>query len=1467
MPSVKNPGLLVPRAGQVPAKTVPSAGLIEPNRDVEPLKAHLQDPSRAHMASAIGIVDAGGFFASDEVEGALQEVGGGSAYGRQSGVLTGCTFTSVGTTLTIDAGSKILFKGMLRDVSGESVVVTAGTKYIYFDGTTGVLTSSGALVADLTLGFVLVARVVSSGVAITSSIDLRFFVVSLDRKVDYTVRDGGLNQANNEAEACFVTLEAAFFWLNNFAPSVESKRTLIVRGDHTVTDTLTLSQNGVEIRGEGGATITFTSASQNLIHCTATDDVVFRDLTFLCDGSDPNVTAFATSVSTTNFLFERCKFTHSGAIRWYYGIYAIDLLGNQQRMVVRDCYFKVNQDYCAAIYLADAFECSFENVKIDGGGYWVGSTGILLGSTFGASESRNRISNLHVDNMFYGVSLSTTGVGTVLTGCYLKDVIYGVFIGSGCEETVVSDCEVDLDPSNGALSCVLIQSDRCSVQGSTFKTTFGTAYPPGFVVNGVKVEAADHTTLANNKYVDFRCIGSNSRVDGVFALNGVGLNISDSTFLNSSVTVAGNAAGASKDVVVSDNIFRATTAESVTYAALRVWGTSGATISGNRLFLNATGVSGNGRDGIQVGGGSLSYLAGSLSTGYSMNVSVTNNSISAATLTHIQIAGDVRGFTVSDNSIDGFLSTSAATPGYSGINVRSTGSFMAGTLLSPSNGTVNGNIVRRCRDGILIEGDTNLRIRGLTLTGNSVAECVKCTDGSDNFDDKGCKGIGLNFVSDSVVSSNTVRDIGILRSNSGVATQPTTDAIFGIGIYLRDCARVNVTANTVTDVYAYNNLVPLRLGLYRGIFWQIAEAALSPAIENDGMFITDNILTVTPTYPTLTQNPPNAGSSGISVVIDPASGDAIWYSACLEGNEIHSGLKSPSTTIAAGSNGLSLPQATINVASTTGFATSGTLNVVTSTGIQTVTYTGTTGTSFTGCSGGTGIMTTGNAVSPEYPYANPYGIFVSIQGATSALDVQDFSASNNTVSGFLYYGMIFGMSGASGNARTVRVKNNSVKHTTAAGSETSIQFVSNCSLLDLSIDSNDVTHDSTGNEAFAGIDVSLTASGTLRRVSVSDNQVQTRNRAVFLNVPSATLADFKVSGNEVAMTSPTTTGTEAIYLVGDNADGLNVDRNSVTWTSELNQDNTTAILVTLDSTSGSNDNVSICGNSVYGSFGSGASGFVGIGFSPNSEVNNCSISDNSIRMSSTNPASDTMKHGIVMYLTDTTTSGTVLWYLNVCGNKISDANTSYDGAAAVPHGALVLHGDTNAAREARIRNLTFSHNKVDGTATALTGTIITSSSSGNWALVGNSSLFFGTATTGLLQGCFTSKINNVVSPSTSYSLADSTCIGNISGDSPGSSVTGTCDAVLNTINTLVDTGAGWIVNDYAGGRYWVTITDGPGVTQSRLILSNTATTLTVSPSWLVIPTSSIYTIQERRGFQGLGLNVTPFPLLDFNVDT
>lgn len=83
------------------------------------------------------------------------------------------------------------------------------------------------------------------------------------------------------------------------------------------------------------------------------------------------------------------------------------------------------------------------------------------------------------------------------------------------------------------------------------------------------------------------------------------------------------------------------------------------------------------------------------------------------------------------------------------------------------------------------------------------------------------------------------------------------------------------------------------------------------------------------------------------------------------------------TTIASGSNGASLPQATIHVADTTALSeddftnpnvTIDNLKVTTVAGVQTVTCTGKTDTSFTGCSGGTGAMSTGGAVTRASDY-------------------------------------------------------------------------------------------------------------------------------------------------------------------------------------------------------------------------------------------------------------------------------------------------------------------------------------------------------------------------------------------------------------------------------------------------------------------------------------------------------------------
>lgn len=81
-----------------------------------------------------------------------------------------------------------------------------------------------------------------------------------------------------------------------------------------------------------------------------------------------------------------------------------------------------------------------------------------------------------------------------------------------------------------------------------------------------------------------------------------------------------------------------------------------------------------------------------------------------------------------------------------------------------------------------------------------------------------------------------------------------------------------------------------------------------------------------------------------------------------------SGTGTGSTTIAAGSDGAALPQATINVVSTAAFSTAGFAYIEVTTGNrQLIQYTGKNATQLTGCTGGTGTMNTGEAVEQAPP--------------------------------------------------------------------------------------------------------------------------------------------------------------------------------------------------------------------------------------------------------------------------------------------------------------------------------------------------------------------------------------------------------------------------------------------------------------------------------------------------------------------
>lgn len=89
----------------------------------------------------------------------------------------------------------------------------------------------------------------------------------------------------------------------------------------------------------------------------------------------------------------------------------------------------------------------------------------------------------------------------------------------------------------------------------------------------------------------------------------------------------------------------------------------------------------------------------------------------------------------------------------------------------------------------------------------------------------------------------------------------------------------------------------------------------------------------------------------------------------------------PATTIAAGSNDLTLPQLVIDCANTGDFEDAGSFVIQSSTGFSVVNYTGTTSDTFTGCTGGSGVMSTGGVISGSVFNFSAFDVGLGISGA------------------------------------------------------------------------------------------------------------------------------------------------------------------------------------------------------------------------------------------------------------------------------------------------------------------------------------------------------------------------------------------------------------------------------------------------------------------------------------------------------
>lgn len=208
---------------------------------------------------------------------------------------------------------------------------------------------------------------------------------------------------------------------------------------------------------------------------------------------------------------------------------------------------------------------------------------------------------------------------------------------------------------------------------------------------------------------------------------------------------------------------------------------------------------------------------------------------------------------------------------------------------------------------------------------------------------------GDGYGNDNTNVTNTTTGLGVMASNFAPTLDPipvagTLPASGGLRVANNTFASVARNVAPVTTIAAASNLTTLPQATIN-----VASTTGFTAAGTLLIFSDAGVQTVTYT-----------GTSGGNQFTGATGGTGLIHTGAYVAQT------NKSTTIAAGSNGATLPQATINVASTVGFPASGTIRVISNGnngGTQTITYTGTGATTFTGCSGGTGTLATGNSVT------------------------------------------------------------------------------------------------------------------------------------------------------------------------------------------------------------------------------------------------------------------------------------------------------------------------------------------------------------------------------------------------------------------------------------------------------------------------------------------------------------------------
>ena len=798
MPRNVNPGNIRVGKGLAPEGTVEDNSLRYPERDADPLRVHVHDPSRAHMASSIGIVDAADCYVSDEVEGALQELCGHTGAGRLNGLVTGGTFdefsgnangtgpialAGISSTLTLVSPTEVLMNGTVFDASALTVVLPAAadTYYIYLE-TQATHPSYRTLVAgtapppEVETGTgvenVMFAKVVHDGTDITSWQDARFFVRNLDRKVTYSSRQG--ENVDAWSEGCFATLEAFFFWAQNYGDtgtSEEEKGTVLIRGTHLVSQSLVVPTDHLQFVGDGEAILLVGNAPLDIFTLSGKSDISFHGINFASQiaGSRGIV---ATGLCN-DIVVENCTFGKVAGVGLL-GAVSIGGGAGNNRIRMSGCDALLAGTNCFGL-MADGGPgqgtATVENCLFNGPGTGTPGTGIVL--TAGSGGKGASVLNTTIDGFYNGVECGQMQEFR-LTNTVIRDVETGFLTTGQVEHLYVSGCSVYLDDTVGKRGIwIKDNSNHINISDTyLYQPVTNMTDTRGIWIEAPAGEAA--FAVVEGCQIEGFYDSAGNTGQGIYLEGSGGDAFQNATIANCTMKGSPIAAYWAAGLAMTGN----TVGGGGNTDLIHLKSCDGVTVTANIL----AGV-GNAEKGI--------CLDGTTNGAPCHDVMIAQNEISGCTAYSIHLEGEVEAITITGNVIDGFWIGAPTS-----VGILTDGSDNG----VPNNVVIDGNHISRSMGGIWIRGyNQNLQSTGFTVSNNAMQQIAFDQQSRvETFEGYGTKGLACEFANDISFLGNKVSLMGAVLDNSGTPIVWPQN-VWTLGVYVRNSHNVVVDGNTISN--------------------------------------------------------------------------------------------------------------------------------------------------------------------------------------------------------------------------------------------------------------------------------------------------------------------------------------------------------------------------------------------------------------------------------------------------------------------------------------------------------------------------------------------------------------------------------------------------------------------------------------------------------------------------------------------